>query len=302
MTMHKIFLTLLTVSLALTVQAQAPPSLSDRLWERVQGCHASLEDVDEDGKIDYDELVDDSRNGYLKISGAWPTCGCNCVDVVGAYRDGNGNYTFLEQERWGCEWINQVSSNRELKDVFPEDWGLQRFIPGLTEDRSDKARFFVEVEVPRIGTDTRVSIQLIPFGFNYGNEGSLSFGYSEKDPQAGTRSLFNINMLARKFQDEKTFDYLLQEQFDAISAADRAHIEVYLGERWGQFESMEELALHFQDLKRTYDLYSQLKHESLTLGWNRAQGRFFVKEKGSAPKALSFKEFLLENEYWTARC
>jgi hypothetical protein len=44
------------------------------LWKFVDPCYSLLEDMDGDGKVDGD-IVDDTKNGYLSVSGSYPTCG-----------------------------------------------------------------------------------------------------------------------------------------------------------------------------------------------------------------------------------
>ncbi|MBN1638701.1 MAG: hypothetical protein JW866_07030, partial [Ignavibacteriales bacterium] len=158
--------------LTIIVYGQQSKNLSEQMWERVQPCYSMFEDYDEDGKIDYDELIDDSKNGYLKISGSYPTCGCSCTHTVGAYKGNDGKYTFVEEEEWTCSWTKTISSNKDLSEIFPNNFGINTFIP-RAENTIDNnvALFYLDIEIPRVGTDTEVSIKVIPFGLYVENDG-----------------------------------------------------------------------------------------------------------------------------------
>ncbi|MDH5599053.1 MAG: hypothetical protein OEY34_08010, partial [Cyclobacteriaceae bacterium] len=72
-------------------------SLSDRLWAFVDGCYGAIydEEYEDNG---FSERVDDAKNGYVHISGSWPTCGCSCSSTAGAYKNEKGEYILLKNE------------------------------------------------------------------------------------------------------------------------------------------------------------------------------------------------------------
>jgi len=94
MKIQTIILTLLFPALSF---GQKSTSLSEQLWSRVKFCYDMFEDNDEDGKPDF-KKIDDSKNGYLKIFGVTPPCGCACNATVGAYKQKDGKYSFLQSD------------------------------------------------------------------------------------------------------------------------------------------------------------------------------------------------------------
>ena len=52
------------------VCGQKQETLSGILWGRVNNCYSMFEDMNDDGVLDFNK-IDDSQNGYLKISGSW---------------------------------------------------------------------------------------------------------------------------------------------------------------------------------------------------------------------------------------
>jgi len=63
---------------SITTFGQTHQNLSKQLWERVQNCYSQFKDKDGDGKLDEVEIIDDSRNEYLKFARTIGTCDCTC--------------------------------------------------------------------------------------------------------------------------------------------------------------------------------------------------------------------------------
>lgn len=151
------------IAIFLSTAGFAQKTLSQQLWDQVQDCYNHFEDMDDDGKPDYDG-IDDSRNGYLKISGSWPTCGCGCATTVAAFKDNAGKYTFLKKSESNCNWEHIISSNRPMEEILPEGFGIKSFITNEEIPSVENAIFYYDMEIPQFGTDTKISIYLIPFG------------------------------------------------------------------------------------------------------------------------------------------
>jgi len=90
-----------------------------------------FEDGDEDGKVDYDKIIDDSINGYLKVSGSFPTCGCYCSNTIGAYKTHSDKYTFVKKSVWGCSWKKEITSNDSLSKIFPINFETNGFFQAV---------------------------------------------------------------------------------------------------------------------------------------------------------------------------
>lgn len=278
-------------------------TLSEQMWERVKTCYSMFEDYDEDGKIDYDELIDDSKNGYLKVSGSYPTCGCSCSHTVGAYKGNDGRYTFVEEEEWTCSWKKKISSSKNLNLLFPENFGIKNFITKANVNlQSTFAMFYLDIEIPRKGTDTKFKIKVIPFGIYMETNNILSYEYSENDNMSNCKPIYKISSIANEIKSEKTLEYLLDKKYNKISNQDMEIINSTLGDDYGSFKSKDELSEQLRELKNIYDLYLKINHETITLGWDRDKARFYVKSKGKPVKQISFKKFLLNNLFWSPVC
>ncbi|WP_293289662.1 DUF413 domain-containing protein [Allomuricauda sp.] len=284
-------------------------SLSHQLWERVKDCQALLDDTDNGEKLDFNK-IDDSKNGYLKIWGSYPTCGCTCSSTVGAYRDIHGGYTFLQKEESSCDWRKSISSNKDLAVILPDSFDIRVFSKSQALIKPKYALFFLDVEIPRFGTDTKFTLKLIPFGILKPEENSLiTYNYSEynigKEKNAiAPKFIQNLKHIVAKINDGKTLMHLLNKNYDSINPNDKKYIEQnVLGKASSnRIKSLDELTETLILLKNAYDVYSELDFMSVMMKWNKEKGRFEIKSKGDLPKPVSFKEFILENEFWVPVC
>lgn len=294
----KNFILILIVIIPSIGFGQTPKTLSEILWSRVNNCYSMFEDWDDDGVPEFDK-IDDSKNGYLKISGSWPTCGCSCSSEVGAYKNGNREYIILQSDRVECSWERKVSSNKDLKSVLPLNFGINQFTSEEIDWKNDYSIFYVDVEIPRIGTDTKVRIELVPFGLLPQGENPICFEYKQEKPN---KSLHGIRNVAKEMSDENTINYLLEGSFEKISSEDNQLISKEIGTDDSRFKSIAEIQEYLLHLKTVYDIYSGLKTNELIFGWNRNESRFFIKEEGERLPQISFVEFLIDNKYWSWMC
>ncbi len=140
-------------------------ALKEELWREVGGCNMNFEDTD---ALDMRNVIDDTRNGYLRVWGEYPACGCACSSTVGAYKDHYGFYTFFKEYTESCSYMTDVRSNRLLSEVLPEGFGMQTFISSTDKlPQTDIALFTVNIAIPRKGTDTNVALELLPLGIFY---------------------------------------------------------------------------------------------------------------------------------------
>ncbi len=300
--MTKAIQLLILLSFSCSVYAQDNQTLSERLWQQVDTCYSSFEDEDKDGKIDYDELIDDSSNGYLKVVGGGAPCGCTCDNSVGAYKDNNSNYVFIKRSAWVCTWGISISSSKSLKKIFPFDFEAEGFFSKSLDDNAKHATFYIDVEIPRSGTDTKVSIELIPFGLNIEHKGKIELGHYGEEGGSNHKLLSQISRIANKIKNEDILKLLLDKEFGKISDLDMKLIHKVIGERSSIFKNKEALVHSLQELKDKYDLYMKIEHQWLILGWDREKAAFYIKEKGERPKVITFKEFLKDKRYWSPLC
>jgi len=281
--------------------------LSDQLWKKVQGCYSMFEDEDGDGKADSADIIDDSSNGYLKVSGSFPTCGCSCETTVGAFKKDDDTYLFLGENTLDCNWTQEITANYDLKDVFSFHLESDGFFSKNINNNSQSATFYIDMEIPREGTNTKIWIKTIPFGITMESNKNIAFGYSAEDEYAISSSKINqitdIHDIANNIEHPQTLQHLLNNEFENISSNDIEVIKKTINsDNSDRLENKEELVDVLKELKQKYDLYTKIEHEWLLLGWDRSSGSFYIKEKGGTPKKISFVEFLKEAEYWVAAC
>lgn len=295
--------------LPLYAVSQNSINLEKKMWQRVQSCYSLFEDFNEDGVPEYNK-TNDVKNGYLKVFGDWPTCGCSCNSTVGAFKDINGSYTLLQKEEFLCEWKKEISSNKKLDEILPENFDLHAFSNKKIQSYSEYAIFFLDVEIPRFGTDTKFTLKLIPFGiFKKQQNSIIAYEYSQSNPEkdgwhSQAELISSIKYMVSKMVDQNTIPFLLNKEYNNINITDKNYIEqnVIGNDSWGGFESFDELTKKLIQLKNAYDIYCQLDYMSIMMQWNKEIGRFEIKYKSDEPKNLSFKKFLLENKFWGPMC
>lgn len=300
--MKSIFTTLLLFSICVFSFAQTK-SLSEQLWERAEPCNNALEDMDEDGDKDYEELIDDSKNGYLKISGSFPTCGCECSSTVGAFKTAAGEYVFLDKTTWSCGWTHEISSNRDLNSILP--LGIGKEIMGYNpKEWFGEAHFYYDLEIPQFGTKTKLTVKIIPIGLSISSDG-LPFSpfYKEQD-HVENYAVYNIPDIVKKL-DNETIKMLVNGDFDLLSEKDNTILDAYIRKNdydSGRFASLDEISEVLNKIKDIHRMYSKLKYTSFTLDWDKKDERFYIKSKDESPEEVSFEEFLENVTYWMPIC
>lgn len=291
---------LLSVCLGIVVLSSlSAQSLSEQLWKEAAPCHQAIEQG-WDGEIQAATIIDDAADGYLKVEGSYPTCGCACGTTVGAYKDQKGQFTFLNYSLWTCDWTNTLMSNRPLKEVLPDKFSLREFAPQYKiMKRGQPAVFFLNMEIPQKGTDTKVSLGLVPFGMDI-REHFLVYSYSEREMGLNHKSIPEIKIMAQNIQNPKSLELLMKGKEEDISAVDKAVMEETLADMdiYGLFNLRAEL----EPLWFKYELYLSVEYDALILGWDRAAARFFIKERIPAGPKKSFLAFLAEAPYFVYMC
>ncbi|MFC5047614.1 hypothetical protein ACFSTE_06225 [Aquimarina hainanensis] len=300
--MNRILYVITLILISQIIYAQNNKTLSKKLWTQAQSCYSMLEDMDGDGNVDYDEIIDDSKNGYLKISGSFPTCGCNCENTIGAYKTSKNKYIFIKEYSWSCSWKKGISLSDSVNKIFPFDFEAEGFFQKKIDNPNHIAAFYLDFEIPRKGTDTKVMIQLIPLGLRVESERNIEFSYTEENRFSYSDNLAEIQRIASQIKNNKTITHLLNRDFDNITEEDRKIIREAIGKNDNRFESRETLIKCLQELKQIYDLYTQIKYEWLILGWDRNNGKFYIKEKGKRTESHSFIAFLKNSPIWNAVC
>ena len=269
--MTKIGKLLIIIFFSQNLYGQYNQTLSEQLWAQVQNCNSEivLFDYNEDGQVNYDEIIDDSPNGYLKIVGGWPACGCGCENTVGAYRIVSGEYVFIKESVWNCNGLIIISSSKGLSQTFPFDLEADGFFSESIANSEQSASFYINIEIPRHGTETKITLNLIPFGMNTNSRKNIDFGYLDINyreldydsayAKTTVQSVWDISTLVSEMKNDETLNLLLDKQFDKISSFDMEIVNGLIDRNrgWG-FESKEDLVNSLQELKRRYNLFSKI--------------------------------------------
>ncbi len=95
---------------------------------------------------------------------------------------------------------------------------------------------------------------------------------------------------------------IIEKTPENIASEDKTHVENLYGEG-KKYRSIEDLALQIEQLKTIYAISKDIEYKSVILAWNRAEARFYIKEKikNDAP-GLSFLEFIKQLPFLTAIC
>ena len=104
-------------------------TLADILWEEAGGRLSNM-DADEESRT---RVVDEASKGYLQVYYEDQGCGCPIETTVAGYKETDGGYTVIKTFWDGCGLNKTLSSNKELSNVLPEEFGLHTFLPKSKE-------------------------------------------------------------------------------------------------------------------------------------------------------------------------
>ncbi len=280
-------------------------SLKQQLWEFASKCHEMISQGYEDAfdkkpeKLEdycYD-CVDDSSNGFLYISGSWPTCGCSCYNEIGAYQNIDGSYTLLRYESWPCENSFGIYSNKNIVDVLPKNLSLKTFNPLVQIDTL--SYFYLDMRTLSVGTDTKAVLRLFPLG-QVGIE-KRGISYDTEKSKVLYSSLYSIQKIAECLQSDSQLQSIMNKKISDLPKSIKNKILSYIGEN-REFKSEKELITKLLYLKKVYDIYISLQFTEMTFSWNRKLERFEIKDMAGKPKKISFLKFIKESWYFSYAC
>lgn len=284
------FILVLSILFVPSLQAQNREELMSTLKSRIKICEDQLL-----GPADM--FIDDIKNGYMSIAGTTSPCGCECSTAMAAFRNYKNEYLFLQSIEENCEWKKAIISSKAIDQIMPKNFGLMDFRENRGLQPSfDFAIFYLELKVPRYGTNVEAQLQLIPFGIKVPTEKLIVYAY---DHSYADKSIIELQDLLLSLNHTKTLDHLLSENYHLINASDLNRLNA---KGIISLEQKRELHLKVKSLYETYQVYSSLKSDKLVLAWNRQTSTFEIKEYGNPLKPISFGQFLRANVFWTPLC
>ena len=286
--MKRMIYVVISIFLAVNVFGQSGKSLSQQLWDRVLPSYQdTIDTIGANWKKETGaKIVDDSRNGYLYVSAACPP-GCLITHIVAAYTNQGGGYTFIEKYERSCNSVYKMSSSRPLKDVLPAGFGSKDFMPNYSGKNNGYAFFNVDIDIPKVGTATKLTIKTIPFGKMIKNNDVICYEQEYVDDSFKVEPR-ELRDLITNLEDPQTLQYILDGQYNKINQNDADNFLIS--------QKKQDLTADVKFLKQIYDAYTQIESKSIILDWDISKSRFFVKSKVKAGKVLSFRDFLLSKE------
>lgn len=288
-----------------------PANLREHLLSRVKTCRSmpgNAAPEDADARL---EVIDDVANGYVQVRAEWPPCGCDCKVTAAAFKSSDGSYTIVHMEDWGCSWTRRLASYPPLHVIFPEDLTIAAFIPSLGGETGGGAAagataggtawFYLDAELPRIGTDVKLTIRTIPFGMRIESKGLLAYGYAEAEGASNCTMLFRIRDIAEHL-DDAGLEAVTAGRLESLAPESREVVQSAIGDDASRFRSIEDLSGHLNRLRRIYDLYCRIEHEWVVLAWEREKATFYIRDRGPAVPPVTFREFLFRGPYWSPEC
>ncbi|MEL6851905.1 MAG: hypothetical protein AAFP92_25585, partial [Bacteroidota bacterium] len=229
----------------------SPPegSLAEQLAFMVKQCHDMVMD-EEMGSGEFDEKIDAAAQGYLRISGGWPTCGCNCTSTAGAYRKADGSYLLLSQEQWPCSYRNIAQSSENWDRILPEGFGIKTFLSEGGEEVSlpDQSMLRLQFEIPQKGTQTQLDLKWIPLGLQFPSSPLIG---TSMDQDLHSTYLGDFWELVESVKVGESLMAMKDNRPDEISQEDRQPYTEALQEL-----SAEEIADYLGTLFQAYQIYS----------------------------------------------
>lgn len=322
--MGKYFFILASVALVLTAAGEAPGqrrNVGEQLWEYVGGCDF-FADSRVGGRDLTDEIADcripprfvpqfrslpkphegagpfyvyEPDNGYLHVdTGPVPTCGCSYAATVVAYGRADG-YLMVSRRVDICSQNSELAAGRPLEELLP--FTLDMFYHPDRKPNRDHAYFYLDLELPREGADTRLIVRPAFINRLTGPGPQSSFSPLAADS-------IDVYFWDELFLESKT-DW--NEAYPNSWTPSRWDLDFWSRRIiWRNSDGQPALTPEQSDrllsyLMRFYQEYRRLQYHSFILGWDRARGSFYIKEKVKAPP-LSFLDFLRGLPYYSPSC
>jgi len=272
-------------------------SLEQKMLKQLGPCWETLQEEGEEYYTLEDKQV---KNGYLSISGGWPTCGCGCEATLAAFKDAQKAYTFVRWEDWNCAQEFGLYTSRAIEDVLPKDFSLNSFVSkeNAAINFQSNSYFYIEAQLPIYGTDVPVKLKPLPLGMVGSSKNGLV--YNTQSIEILDRAAANLRNIANVLESEEQLGWLRTNNLNKLPKELQERIDKILKQHyqytWAKFHALLEQAYV------AYNVYIQLDFEEAVLGWDRTSARFFLKSKSKKPKLKTFLEFLRTTKTYEVIC
>lgn len=269
-------------------QTSVNTPLKKLLWSTLK-CNCS--EFEEEESVSK-EVVEDISNGYLSFFCSYPPCGCSCQTISAAFKTEKGKYITLSRHTESCAQTYELTASKNLPDLLPKGLSLKTFAPSQSIFVPKGCpMFYLDLEIPRYGSEVVASLKVIPFGFCGEGTAPLTTAYLEGESFVASELLANLPEVSSK----KAWEYAATEQWNKLSRQDMRRIKEHLA---GVEKGIEML----KRIKQVYDVYIKLEATRMVMKWNRAIERFEIVRLDRKPKLISFDEFFLQAPCLQAIC
>ncbi len=279
------------------VEAALAQNLTEQLYQQLGPCATTLEEEGEEFHTLKDAYA---KQGYLSISGGWPTCGCGCNATVAAFRDAQKKYTFVRWEYWDCAQEFGLYTSSNIEEVLPKGWSINSFVDAQKTPITEltQSYFYIAVELPIYGTDVHIKLKPLPLGMlGKSNNGLV---YNTKSVEIMDATAANLRSIANLLETEAQLDLLQTKGIGALPELLQSKIRAILKQNHGYTEAKFERLLN--EAHRAYRIYKQLDFDAAIWGWDRTQARFFLKSKTKKNGTKTFWEFLKTAKTYEVLC
>ena len=258
--------------------------------------------------IPFGHITYDIPNGYVETSGgtSLPPSMDECKAKAAAFKDAKGKYTYVKHEETSCDYYEESSASRDIKDVMPVGFSLDSFV-GKHVEKPSTFSFLLTFDIPKIGTEMDIHLKILPFGLAPNDVNGLSYKATGELNKKFSHLSFDARSCFREIATQVENATLLltaEGKYDEILPKQKQIFDNTIKDYSNRNVSTKDLLLIAKDLKKMYDIYSSLECVQMTLKWNKLTARFEIKSKGPKPPAYStFKEFLKKAvEFVGERC
>lgn len=213
-------------------------------------------------------------------------------------------------EEDGCNWRKNLSARPRLNSILPKNFELPEFLTEEAKktytDNNSFPIFYLEVDIPHEGTDTKVHLAYIPFGARLSNRNDVLAltGYSKLNNEGKSNYTYSgdLYQFLINIHDEETLNSILKGNFTNINSIDYDLAEKIVGKD-KLYASMENLATDLRNLQIIYRYSKQIAFKTIIFGWDAENAKFYIKEKiKNDDPEQSFLEFVKELPFLMAIC
>jgi len=294
-----------------------PQTMKEGLFNMVSNCYNAWEKAKAEGwasddaelkDFGYGHITYDIPNGYVETSGgtSLPPSMDECKAKAAAFKDAKGKYTYIKYEETSCNYYEESSASRDIKDVMPVGFSLDSFV-GYHVEKPSTSSFLLTFDIPKIGTEMDIHLKILPFGLATNDVNGLTYKATGEINKKFGHMSFEARRCFREIAahvDNATLLLVAEGKYDKIPPQQKQIFDNTIKEFGNGKVSTKDILLIAKDLKKMSDIYSSLECVQMTLKWNKQTARFEIKSKGPKPPAYStFKEFLKKGvEFVGERC